>query len=79
MILSFSFLPSVECHGLTVNDPRNRIHLIQVFRHVEASDLAIINLLFKNSKLILCTIKTNSLDEYIFYMSKILMEPFDLE
>ena len=58
-----------------MNDPRNRIHLIQVFRHVEASDQAITNLLFKNSKLILCTIKTNTLDEYILYMSKGLIAP----
>ena len=52
-----------------MND-RNRIHLIQVFRHVETSDKAITNLLLNKFKLILCIIY-NDLNVFLLYLSVI--------
>ena len=54
---------------LTVNVPRNRIHLIRVFRHVGASDQAITNLLFKNSKHILCIISNDLNVFFVVFVS----------
>ena len=60
-----------------MNDPRLWIHLIQVFRHVEASDVeasdqAITNLLFKNSKLILCIIYNDLNVFFVVFVSDLL-------